>query len=124
MQGRPKIPGTCTPDPAVSRQRPPRRPGGQTALPGLILPVALALGCAREPVEDLPAAVAPETARLVSTVTSGTVSSRGPVKVRFTKPVVDGSLLDHPLKKRVFAFTPRIDGTACSPTSRCRRSAG
>ena len=73
--------------------------------------MALALGCAREPVEDLPAAVAPETARLVSTVTSGTVSSRGPVKVRFTKRVVDGSLLDHPLKKRVFAFTPRIDGT-------------
>ena len=77
-----------------------------------LLTAALLAGCAREPAEDLPAAVATETARLVSTVTSGTVSSRGPVKVRFTKPVVDGSLLDHPLKKRVFAFTPRIDGTA------------
>ncbi len=112
MHGRPKILGTCTPNPAVSRHRPPLRTGGRTALPGMVLPLALALGCAREQVEDLPAAVAPETARLVSTVTSGTVSSRGPVKVRFTKRVVDGSLLDHPLKKRVFAFTPPIDGTA------------
>ena len=107
-----------SPRPAFSRPGSGPRAGGRPECGtrplvwGWLLPAALALGCAREPVEDLPAAVPPETARLVSTVTSGTVASRGPVKVRFTKPVVDGDLLDHPLKKRVFTFTPPIDGTA------------
>ena len=83
-----------------------------------LLTAALALGCAREPLEDLPAAVTPEAARLVSTVTSGTLPSRGAVRARFAGPMIDTSLAGHPLKKRVFAFTPAIDGTALWETTR------
>ena len=58
MHGRRKVLGTCPRGPAVSRHRPDPPPGARTPL--LLLPVILALGCAREPVEDLPAAVAPD----------------------------------------------------------------
>ena len=84
----------------------------------LLLLAALALGCAREPVEDLPGTVTPETARLVSTVTSGTVSPGDAVRVRFIEPAVDSSLAGHPLKKRVFTFTPPLDGMALWETTR------
>ena len=84
----------------------------------LLLALALALGCARDPLEDLPAAVTPEAARLVSTVTSGSLPSRGAVRARFAGPMIDTSLAGHPLKKRVFAFTPAIDGTALWETTR------
>ena len=76
-----------------------------------VLLSALALGCARVPVEDLPQTVPPETAQLVSIV-SGTVSSGDAIKVRFVKPAIDTRLVGHPLKKQVFTFTPPIDGIA------------
>ncbi len=105
MHGRRTVLGTCPRGPGVSRT------------PLRLLPLILALGCGREPVEDLPP-VAPETARLVSTVTSGTVPSRGEVRVHFVKRVVDAGLVGHTLEKRVFAFTPDIDGTARWETPR------
>ena len=77
-----------------------------------VLLSALALGCGQVPVEDLPQTVPPETAQLVSTVTSGTVSSGDVIKVRFVKPAIDASLVGHILKKQVFTFTPPIDGIA------------
>ena len=77
-----------------------------------VLLSVLALGCGQVPVEDLPQTVPPETAQLVSTVTSGTVSSGDVIKVRFVKPAIDASLVGHTLKKQVFTFTPPIDGIA------------
>ena len=77
-----------------------------------VLLSALALGCGQVPVEDLPQTVPSETAQLVSTVTSGTVSSGDVIKVRFVKPAIDASLVGHTLKKQVFTFTPPIDGIA------------
>ncbi len=82
-----------------------------------VLLSVLALGCAQVPVEDLRQTVASETAQLVSTVTSGTVSSRDAIKVRFVKPAVDTHLVGHSLKKQVFTFTPPIDGTAAWATT-------
>ena len=77
-----------------------------------VLLFVLALGCAQVPVEDLRQTIPPETAQLVSTVTSGTVSSEDIVKVRFVEPAIDTSLVGHTLKKQVFTFTPPIDGIA------------
>ena len=87
-----------------------RHKSAATLCKRFVLLSVLALGCARVPVEDLRQTVPPETAQLVSTVTSGTVSSEDVIKVRFVKPAIDASLVGHTLKKQVFTFTPPIDG--------------
>ncbi|MDE2742317.1 MAG: MG2 domain-containing protein [Gemmatimonadota bacterium] len=87
-----------------------RHKSAATLYKRFVLLSALALSCARVPVEDTRQTVLPETAQLVSTVTSGTVSSGDVIKVRFVKPAIDASLVGHTLKKQVFTFTPPIDG--------------
>ena len=76
----------------------------------VILLVVLMIGCAQEPRLDQPQTITRETAQLVRTVTSGTVSSRDVIKVQFVEPTIDASLVGHALKKQVFTFTPAIDG--------------
>ena len=109
---------TSNPGRKVSRDQRVCSPTAEYLVKRLLPLAALALGCAREPVEDLPGTVTPETARLVSTVTSGTVSPGDAVRVRFIEPAVDSSLAGHPLKKRVFTFTPPLDGMALWETTR------
>ncbi len=51
-----------------------------------------------------------ETAKMVSEVTSGVISSGSAIKVRFVEPVVGNNLVGSTLSKQVFSFTPKIDG--------------
>ena len=76
----------------------------------VILLVALVMGCAHESVEDQAQTITPEIAKLVSAVTSGTVTYRDVIKVQFAEPIIDTSLVGYALKKQVFTFTPSING--------------
>ena len=53
-----------------------------------------------------------ETAKMVSGVTSGIVSPKVTVRVRFVAPMVKENLVGSTLKETVFAFEPPIDGIA------------
>lgn len=53
-----------------------------------------------------------ETARMVSQVTSGSIASADPVRVRFVAPMVEQNVVGHSLQIPVFSFDPVIDGIA------------
>ena len=96
----------------MHKNSPRRRIARKNLRPCVILLVALMMGCAKEPAEEPPQTVTLETAQLVSAVTSGTVASRDVIKVQFVEPAIDSSLVGHILKKKVFTFTPPINGIA------------
>lgn len=76
----------------------------------VILLVVLVMGCAPESVDDQAQTITPEIAKLVSAVTSGTVTYRDVIKVQFAESIIDTSLVGHALKKQIFTFTPSING--------------
>ncbi|NOZ13686.1 MAG: alpha-2-macroglobulin family protein [Acidobacteria bacterium] len=53
-----------------------------------------------------------ETAKEISYITGGVISSTEPVRVRFTHPIVDNNQVNAPLKLPVFRFSPEIPGHA------------
>ncbi len=53
-----------------------------------------------------------ETAKEISHITSGVISSSEPIRVRFVHPIVDKNRVNTPLKLPVFHFFPEISGHA------------
>lgn len=51
-----------------------------------------------------------ETAKLVSHVTSGVISSNEKIRVRFVNPIIKENQVGNTLKKNVFQFDPHLDG--------------
>ncbi|MGQ9630447.1 MAG: alpha-2-macroglobulin family protein [bacterium] len=79
----------------------------------ILLIFLLLVGCGESgSVDSSKIKYSPETAQMVSHVTSGVISSSGDIRVRFVAPMVDRNLVGNPLEKRVFSFTPSIDGIA------------
>ncbi|MBN2612773.1 MAG: alpha-2-macroglobulin family protein [Bacteroidales bacterium] len=67
-------------------------------------------GCKKKEKRDL--VYSEEVAKLVSYVTSGTISSTDEIKVEFNDPVVEEDALNKPLDGKVFSFTPSVKGNA------------
>lgn len=83
----------------------------RTMLCKYVIPtVVLLSGCARDTEKGQRQTVSRELAQIVSQVTRGTVGSREAINVRFVEPAIDSGLVGHALKKRVFTFTPHING--------------
>ncbi len=53
-----------------------------------------------------------ETAKEISHITSGIISSSEPIRVRFVHPIVGENQVNAPLKLPVFHFSPKISGHA------------
>ena len=53
-----------------------------------------------------------ETAKIVSQVTSGFISSNDIIQIRFVSPMIQDNLVDEVLQKSVFSFQPKIEGLA------------
>lgn len=77
----------------------------------LLIGVVLA-GCASKRNQTGTISHSPETARLVSHVTSDLIRAGDVIRVRFVSPVVSADRVGQSLEKTVFTFAPRIAGTA------------
>ncbi len=68
--------------------------------------------CSQKSLEDAPQSYPLETARMVSHVSEGVLTSTDPIRVRFVSPVVGKGQVGQVLRTRVFRFVPSIDGLA------------
>lgn len=66
--------------------------------------------CKKKVKEDI--VYSEEVARLVSYVSSGTISSLDEIKIVFNNPVVGSDEINKPLDSKIFSFTPAIKGKA------------
>ena len=75
----------------------------------LVLIAAILFGCKQsQKTEEISYPL--ETAKVVSHVTSGMISSDEVIRVKFVQPIISENLVGQPLKKKVFTFEPPIDG--------------
>jgi len=70
-----------------------------------------AAACQDKPLEPPPLPPPPDPT-VISGYTSGTISREGPIRVRFTEPVVEQSAVNVPLKVSPFETAPAIEGVA------------
>ncbi|MFA0963147.1 alpha-2-macroglobulin [Roseivirga sp. BDSF3-8] len=79
----------------------------------LVLPFIFNIGCScsdNEAIGDQTDNQPPAYNAYISAYTSGMVSSRSGVQVRFTKPIADSSMIGQPFPQKAIDFSPEIDG--------------
>ncbi|MEN8153219.1 MAG: hypothetical protein ABFR75_04290, partial [Acidobacteriota bacterium] len=64
----------------------------------------------KEKDSQLPKQYTKDTAKIISHVTSGIISSGDPIFIRFVNPVADKDKVGTVIKKNIFSFSPGIDG--------------
>lgn len=64
----------------------------------------------KEKESELPLQYTVDTAKIISHVTSGIISSGDPIFIRFVNPVAEDTKIGTTIKKNIFSFSPGIDG--------------
>lgn len=101
--------------PFSKRDTPYNRPITRNTTMSRLIPLFILLvffACSEQNSKQEPPTYTTQTAQMVSHVSSGTQAATDPIIVRFVSPVISSNQVGQTLQKKVFSFTPAIDGLA------------